>query len=57
MFANLVYARLTAGCMDADARRQLDEELYAPAGGWEAADQRLMAAIMAAPDPQMAEGD
>jgi hypothetical protein len=32
------------------AREKLDEELYAPMGGWDAADQRLWAAVMSAPD-------
>lgn len=46
-FGNVVYARLAAACLDGDARKQLDEDLYAPLGGWEAAEQRLWAAIMA----------
>lgn len=48
-FGNVVYARLAAQCLDGDARKQLDEDLYAPLGGWEAAEQRLWAAIMAPP--------
>jgi hypothetical protein len=46
-----VYAWLAARCADADARKKLDEELYAPAGGWDQAERDLMAAIMRAPDP------
>ena len=47
----MVFAHLAAQCPDAEARKQLEEELYAPAGGWDAAEKRLRAAIMAAPDP------
>jgi hypothetical protein len=50
-FGNVVYARLAAGCGDAKSRRELDEELYAPMGGWDAADRRLWTQIHAAPDP------
>lgn len=46
-FGNVVYARLAAQCLDGEDRKRLDEELYAPMGGWEAAEQRLWAAIMA----------
>jgi hypothetical protein len=36
-------------------RRRLDEELYAPAGGWEKADRDLMDKIMRAPDSDPGE--
>jgi hypothetical protein len=39
-------------CLDGKDRQRLDEDLYAPPGGWEAADERLRAAIAAAPDPE-----
>ena len=58
MFGNVVYAWLVASCQRAEdpfkARKQLDEELYAPLGGWEAADQRLWARVTAA---AMADGE
>ncbi len=46
-FGNVVYARLAAACLDEESRKKLDEDLYAPLIGWEAAEQKLMAAIMA----------
>jgi hypothetical protein len=51
-----VYARLVADCQRAEdpykAREKLDEELYAPLGGWEAADRRLWAAVMSASEAE-----
>ena len=51
LFLNVVYAWLAARCPDDDARKKLDEELHAPAGGWDAAERNLWTAIMNAPDP------
>ena len=45
-FGNVVYARLAAACLDGDARKALDEDLYAPLIGWEAAERNLWTAIM-----------
>jgi len=50
MFANVVYARLAAGCLDEKDRERLDHELSAPPGGWDQAQRNLMRAIMSAPD-------
>ena len=44
-FGNVVYARLAASCPDEESRKRLDEDLYAPLGGWDAAERNLMAAI------------
>jgi len=49
MFCNVVYARLAAGCLEERDRKRLDEELYAPAGGWDAAERNLWKVIMSAP--------
>jgi hypothetical protein len=38
-------------------RKRLDEELYAPAGGWEQAERDLMTKIMHAPDPGTPDDD
>jgi hypothetical protein len=47
----VVYAHLAAGCAgDPEARKRLDEDLYAPLGGWDNAERKLMALIAAAPD-------
>ncbi len=51
-FGNVVYARLAANCLDGDDRKKLDEQLYAPLIGWEAAEQKLMAAILSGPGGQ-----
>ncbi len=47
MLCNVVYARLAAGCADNESRQKLDEELYAPAGGWEPAERNLWANMAA----------
>jgi hypothetical protein len=41
---NRIHAYLLAG-LDTEGRRALDEALTAPAGGWEAAEERLLTAI------------
>lgn len=48
MFCNVVLAWLSEG-LDGEGRKALERELYAPADGWDAADQRVFAAL--------AEGD
>ncbi|HEY5987042.1 MAG TPA: hypothetical protein VIV12_11805 [Streptosporangiaceae bacterium] len=52
VFCNVVYARLAAACLDAKERERLDQEVYAPAIGWEQADRNLWKAVMSAPDPE-----
>ena len=47
LFCNVVYAWLMSGCAgDADARRDLDAQLYAPARGLDEANASFWAAIM-----------
>jgi hypothetical protein len=48
MFANVVYARLAAGCGDREDRERLDRDLAAPLRGWDAVNRELMAMINAA---------
>lgn len=46
-------AASVAGVRDEDhprSRQRLDEELYAPQDGWDLAEERVWAAIAAAPD-------
>lgn len=53
-----MYAHLAASCAgDPDARKRLDEDLYAPASGWDAAERNLMTAIMRAPAPGTDPGE
>jgi hypothetical protein len=44
----VVYAWLLARCADTEAREQMVQSIYAPPGGWDAAEKGMFAAIMAA---------
>jgi hypothetical protein len=46
----VVYAWLLSHAGDQEARDEIIRQIYAPMGGWDAAEHRLFAAIMATPD-------
>lgn len=50
LYCNVIYATLTARCGEKKDRDDLDRDLYAPMGGWGAAEQRLWGRVADAPD-------